>query len=328
MRMFLGALVILCLVQTPYARAQSQCSPDKSLAARTEYIPIETLTLSDQQFLTGDKGGKPVTIAGQLRLAQGSKQSPLVILVHGSGGVATNNEMWERWFNQMGISTFALDGFTGRGLTSLQADQSQLGRLNMIVDVYRSLAVLAKHAGIDPKRIALMGFSRGGQITLYASVRRFQKLWNESGIEIAAYIPVYAQCYEGYIDDTDTSGPIRLFHGVPDDYNPIAPCRSYVARLRKVGKDVQLTEYADTWHVFDSPTNPITPTAVPAAQTVRNCVIKEDRPGHVINATSGELFTWQDPCVERGVHVAANPVALKATQDAVKALLTTVFKLE
>ena len=118
-----------------------------------------------------------------------------------------------------------------------------------------------------------------------------------------------------------------MFHGVRDDLQTRtgdAGCE----RLRKAGKDVQLTEYADTWHVFDSPTNPITPTALPAAQTVRNCVIKEDRPGHVINATSGELFTWQDPCVERGVHVAANPVALKATQDAVKALLTTVFKLE
>jgi hypothetical protein len=67
MRMFLGALLILCLVQSPYARAQSQGSPDKSLAARTEYIPIETLTLSDQQFLTGDKGGaKPATVAGAI----------------------------------------------------------------------------------------------------------------------------------------------------------------------------------------------------------------------------------------------------------------------
>ena len=117
MRMFLGALLILCLVQTPYARAQSQGSPDKSLAARTEYIPIETLTLSDQQFLTGDKVGKPVTVAGQLRLAQGSRQSPLVILVHGSGGVATNNEMWERWFNQVGISTFAIDGFVPQNVS-------------------------------------------------------------------------------------------------------------------------------------------------------------------------------------------------------------------
>ncbi|HEY2923106.1 MAG TPA: hypothetical protein VGK77_29360 [Candidatus Binatia bacterium] len=39
----------------------------KDLAARTELRAIETLTLTDQQFLTGDKSGKAVTIAGQLR---------------------------------------------------------------------------------------------------------------------------------------------------------------------------------------------------------------------------------------------------------------------
>jgi dienelactone hydrolase len=320
------ALLFWCLVHS--VGAQSQGIPDKTLAARTEYIPIETLTLSDQQFLTGDKHGKPVTIAGQLRLAQGTGQLPLVILVHGSGGVGTNNESWERYFNQMGISTFALDGFTGRGIVSAQADQSQLGRLNMILDVYRSLGLLAKHPGVDPKRIALMGFSRGGQIALYASLKRFQNLWNESGVDIAAYIPLYAQCYASYIDDTEASGPIRLFHGVSDDYNPIEPCRSYVERLRQANKDVRLTEYPDTWHVFDSPTFSTTPTVLPAAQTVRNCVIKEDRLGQVINATTNEPFNWQDACVERGVHVAANPVALKATQDAVRVLVKTVFKLD
>jgi len=67
------------------------------------------------------------------------------------------------------------------------------------------------------------------------------------------------------IDDSDVSGPIQLFPGVPDDYNPIALCRSYVERLRIAGKDVQLTEYADTWHVFDSPTNPITPRRCPSS---------------------------------------------------------------
>src|SRR5882672_3180086 len=36
------------------------------LAARIELRPIETLTLTDQQFLTGDKNGKAVTIAGEL----------------------------------------------------------------------------------------------------------------------------------------------------------------------------------------------------------------------------------------------------------------------
>jgi len=37
----------------------------KDLAARTEVRAIETLTLTDQQFLTGDKNGKAVAIAGE-----------------------------------------------------------------------------------------------------------------------------------------------------------------------------------------------------------------------------------------------------------------------
>ena len=59
----------------------------KDLAARTEVRAIETLTLTDQQFLTGDKNGKAVTIAGELRFPQGaSGRLPAVILQHGSGG--------------------------------------------------------------------------------------------------------------------------------------------------------------------------------------------------------------------------------------------------
>jgi hypothetical protein len=36
----------------------------KDIAARIEAIPIQTLTISDQQFLKGDASGTPTTIAG------------------------------------------------------------------------------------------------------------------------------------------------------------------------------------------------------------------------------------------------------------------------
>src|SRR5713101_7610584 len=62
--------------------------PSKQIAARTELHQIQTLTLSDQQFLNGDTGGKPVTITGQLRIAQGSGRLPVVVLQHGSGGTS------------------------------------------------------------------------------------------------------------------------------------------------------------------------------------------------------------------------------------------------
>jgi len=58
-------------------------------------------------------------------------------MMHGSSGVGANIEPWVHQFNQMGISTFVIDSMTGRGLTSVSANQAQLGQLNFIVDIYR-----------------------------------------------------------------------------------------------------------------------------------------------------------------------------------------------
>src|SRR6185437_5854762 len=88
----------------------------KELAARTELYPIQTLTLSDQHFLKGVAEGTATTISGQFRIAQGKGRLPVVVLMHGSGGMGPNIQMWSEELNAMGVSTFAIDGFTGRGL--------------------------------------------------------------------------------------------------------------------------------------------------------------------------------------------------------------------
>ena len=156
----------------------------KEVASRIEIYAIPSVTISDQQFLTGDANGKPVTVAGEFRIAQGSGRLPVVVMMHGSGGVSGVSEAWVHQFNAMGISTFVIDGFSGRGLTSTSTNQALLGRLNFIVDIFHALEILAKHPRVDPDRIVLMGFSRGGQAALYASLNRFQKLWNKSGVAV------------------------------------------------------------------------------------------------------------------------------------------------
>jgi dipeptidyl aminopeptidase/acylaminoacyl peptidase len=70
----------------------------------------------------------------------------------------------------MGVATFLLDGFTGRGIESTTADQFQFGTLTMINDAYRALELLAKHPRIDLTRIGIFGGSRGGKVALYASL--------------------------------------------------------------------------------------------------------------------------------------------------------------
>src|SRR5262245_18185393 len=215
------------------AEARAEDLNPKQFAQRTELYSIPSLTISDEQFLKGDANGKPVTVNGEFRIAQGAGRLPVVVLVHGSGGYGANVELWVRELNPMGISTFVVDGFTGRGLTQVNTNQALLGRLNLILDVYRALDILAKHPRVDPQRVALMGFSRGGQATLFASLKRFNALWNKSGVELAAHIPFYPDCMTSYIDDTKlTPHPVRLFGGTPDDYNPIARCKAYAERLK------------------------------------------------------------------------------------------------
>ena len=325
MPFFVRAFAAFAVVGVQSALAANVLSHD--VGGRIETIPIQTLTISDEQFLKGDSSGKPTTISGTLRIAQGSGRLPLVILVHGSGGIEENIAAWERVFASMGISTFAIDSFTGRGIVSTVADQSQLGRLNMVLDLYRSLAVLAADPRIDPGRIAVMGFSRGGQATLYAALKRFQKMWNPSRIDPAVYIALYAPCITTYIDDTAvTDHPIRIFHGKSDDWVEISPCRAYFERLKRTAKDVQMTEFANTWHAYDYPSLPSHPAVVPYAQTT-HCVLKEESVGTIINMATHKPFTYADDCLGKGAHVAYSAKATRATEEAVRILLERVYKL-
>jgi hypothetical protein len=103
------ACVLLCI------ETSAQSIP-KEVAARVEMHTIPSLTLSDRQFLSGDaKGGQPVTMAGELNIAQGIGKLPAVVLMHGSGGISPGMEAWTRHLNSLGISTLVIDGFSGRG---------------------------------------------------------------------------------------------------------------------------------------------------------------------------------------------------------------------
>jgi len=301
----------------------------KEMAARVEIYAIPSLTISDQQFLTGDANGKQVTVAGEFRVAQGTGKLPVVVLMHGSSGVGSSMEAWVHQFNAMGISTFVIDGFSGRGLTAVGPNQALLGRLNFIVDIYRSLEILAKHPRVDPDRIALMGFSRGGQAALYASLERFHKLWNKSGVQFAGYIPFYPDCSTTYATDTDVAArPIRIYHGTPDDYNPVASCKAYLARLLTAKRDVVLTEYPDSQHGFDSGLLGVSTTVVSTnAQTARNCHLREGEGGVLMNGDTQAPFSYKDACIELNPHVGGNPATAMEARKAVSDFLQALFKL-
>jgi dienelactone hydrolase len=295
-------------------------------AGRIEIHPIYTQTLSDHQFLTGNKNGAPVVIAGELRQPVGAGPFPAVVLVHGSGGVGGNVDRWAVELNQCGVAAFVLDCFSGRGIRSTIPDQSRLGSLAMIFDAYRALEFLAEQPGIDANRIALMGFSKGGFATLYASMKRFQGYFAPARAGFAAYLPFYPRCDIAFLQDEDVAGrPIRIFHGEADDWVPIAPVRQYVARLKAAGKDVALTSYPGARHAFDSPTYPPVFT-FSDAEISSQCRLAE-KDGEIMNLDTCKPFTNQDACVTRGASVGSNPAAYEQSLADVKSFLSGLFHL-
>jgi len=295
---------------------------------RIEIRPVETVTLKMQQVLTGDRGGKPALIAGELRFPKGDGKLPAVILVHGSGGIGAATDRWAQRLNEIGVAAFVVDSFSGRGITSTNTDQSQLDSIAMMVDAYRALGVLAQHPRIDPDRIGIIGFSKGAVAAVYSSNERFRKMYAPEGVEFAVHIGLYTPCNTTFRDDDKTTGkPVRLFHGIADDYVAIGPCRDYVARLKQAGADATLTEYPGATHAYDAFLLK-EPLKLPNAQTQRNCLWKEADNGAVVNARTGVPFSFDDPCVERGPQVAYTAAATEATEKAVKELLTAAFKLQ
>ncbi|WP_126452922.1 dienelactone hydrolase family protein [Sulfuriflexus mobilis] len=295
---------------------------------RIELYPIQSMTLTDQEFLRGNKNGKPVTISGELRYPRKKmKKYPVIVLVHGSGGVSGYVDDWAQFINKMGVAVFILDSFTGRGLYKVNNDQSKLGRLAMVVDAYRALDLLSEHKRIDPQRIAVMGFSRGGQVTLYSSMKRFHRL-HGSNHEFSGYIAFYPSCITHYKEDQNiVDKPVRIFHGSADNYNPVVTCRTFANRLKSLGKDVVLHEYPNAHHVFDYK-KLVKPIVLKKAQTTRSCRLKEVDKGVIVNAKSGKRFTYKDPCVELGPTIAFNHVAYDKTKNELGNFISTLFQLQ
>jgi hypothetical protein len=84
--LFIGTALILWALALNPADAQ---------VARIEVHSFHSTTFTDQDFLSGKRDGKPVVLAGELRIpTAGTDRLPAVVLVHGSGGIVSFVDAW------------------------------------------------------------------------------------------------------------------------------------------------------------------------------------------------------------------------------------------
>ena len=263
-------------------------------------------------------------IAGHLFLPKGkeTEKVPAVILMHGSGGIySAMLEFWPKQFNDAGIAVFSIDSFGPRGVKSTAEDQSQVPFAADLVDAFAALKLLATHPRIDPKRIAVMGFSRGGNTSWRAAVERIvasQKL--PDNLRFAAHIPLYTGGCTGVLRLQVKPGvfgkaPMLFIHGDADDYTPIAPCQEFASAIGKAGTPVEFVTIKGARHKFDQDDQKL--VFVKGAQrSLADCPLEIDIENMWAfdrsngQRVQGEAFqAMQKKCVALGASVQGNTAA-------------------
>lgn len=221
---------------------------------------------------------------------------PAVVLAHGCGGVTGADTGWATLLPTWGSATFQVDSFSDRGLNEVCTGRQRITLGSRLSDVYRALELLTTHPRIDPERIALMGFSQGGRVTLTASFVRFQRLLAPQGRHFAAHLAFYpAGCWVTFLDDTQlVPVPVRLFHGMADDWSPIGPCRTYVERARAAGNDIALMAYVGGHHGFDNARLPLS-RWLPNVLNPTRCHWVEETPGKLVNRETAATAVARRP---------------------------------
>ena len=207
-------------------------------------------TPDGSRFTTGD----PVVISGDLRFPSGAGPFPAVILAHGCSGIVLGVQAaWASALREWGYATFVIDSFRGRNLTEVCTNARTLTGTQRIPDAYGALRILVTHPKIDPRRVALMGFSHGGRLTMEASTAWAKETFAPSGQPaFRAFLPFYPYCNTVYPERERISAPVRIHTGELDDWTPAGPCVRLVEILRASGQDATITVYPGAQHSFDN----------------------------------------------------------------------------
>jgi len=259
---FITAFLFILNFLIPTTVLSSGPPPAKKWKGEGEVLEFESIpVITVKDFLNGKVPEKARTVWGTLNFPANApdKNVPVVVVLHGMGGIHDSAEYWLSALNSMGLATFMVDSNWPRRKCkkifkkAIPTCSDVHKGITRIVDARRALELLSKHPRIDPARIGCLGSSLGGIGCLYQSVKRFQKMWGAPGLEFAASVPMYPVCNFKYVDDDIMSDePIRIHIGDLDQYGSAASCVKYVERLHLKGKDITITVYPGVHHAFDT----------------------------------------------------------------------------
>jgi dienelactone hydrolase len=223
------------------------------------------------QILHGIDALSPIDIRGLLSLpARASGKLPLIVMCIGSLGMTSGREeMYAGALTAAGMAVLIVDGNTPRGVAETVSNQGSMPWPACAVDALYALRFIRNDPRIDAARIALLGYSRGGCVSVMAYDERLQKAVAGEA-RFAAHVALYPPCYIRWEHPHPTGASLLMLLGSADDLAPEAQGREYAEALEAVGGRVEIVVVPGAYHSFDA-NMPAGPTASDnlAVRTIR-----------------------------------------------------------
>lgn len=199
---------------------------------------------------------------------------PAVLILHGSSGVDSRGDFYERALNAAGITTLQIDMWEARGVTGI-ANRPGLPVLTY-PDAFSALAFLAVQPGVDAQRIGVLGFSWGGVMALGTAEQLYAGQFG-GGRKFKAHVANYPVCYgannPGLVAPFGvtpaqagtqflhlTGAPVLIQIGSNDSYdNGTAHCTALAQAVNPGNNNVvKVNTYPGAYHAWDRLMIPVT----------------------------------------------------------------------
>jgi dienelactone hydrolase len=202
------------------------------------------------QVISCNEWGDELLVPGFLMKPSGDGPFPAVVLLCGCGGLGDNPDgrnvrAWASRLVEWGYVSLQVDSFTPRGTRSICEDRSVPGGV-VAQDAFFAKAFLSELPFVDPKNIAVIGWSTGGGAVLHAVSRLLR---NSEIAPFTCAIAFYPYCTSTPNPDT----PLLVMIGRKDRGSSASLCEYAQKSGGYLGSkyEFSLVVYPEASHLFD-----------------------------------------------------------------------------
>ncbi len=230
--------------------------------ANAEPVKFQSGDYADfRQLLSREAATSMVTLAGTLSFPDEKRDRyPAILVVHTIGGYQESNEGWHAAeFRKAGFATLTYDSLAARRMSEGAGKVWRTAPpwASAVAEAYAALQLLANDPRIDATRIAIVGFSFGGEVAHLSAFERLRTALVKGDSRFAAHVAYYPAGVYGAVAEQGmyTGAPILMLLGNKDDNLPIAKAEEYLAYARAAGRSppIEVSIYSGAYHAWTVP---------------------------------------------------------------------------